>query len=309
MPSYCSLQTARRQLVVQSTTVTDDDLLASLIPEASQRVEDICGQNFDERLWTQGYSGEVGKYNPILNLEGWPWIVINTVTNGDGSALSASQYNILPIGSAYPKTGIRLATGNYWIAPNQSTTTCPNVPPLMNVGYAVDAIQVSGLIGFHRQYLSAWKNTGLTVSGAHTAGTTTLTLSATAANIFDVGDVLKVTTAAGLTEYLRVSGPVASSTQAGGFSTTTPTVERGYNNSTALALAGGEIIYRWAIEPLIARATAEVCAAMYKDRENPTGEKMAVPDMGAVLIPVDTPLKTIKKLGYPYWNHHRGQTR
>ncbi len=296
MPSYCTLQGARTQLMVRSGTTTDDQKLADLIEVCSQSIRDYCGRDFNEIAATLYFNGQVGKWNPTLSLKKDDLISVSTLLNGEGSTIAAANYVLLPRGE-YPKKGIRLTAGNYWLAPNDSGTTCPTYPPLMDEAYAEDAIAVTGLWGFNRQYSSAWKSSTLTVSGAHNASTTTLNLSAAAAALIDVGNVLKIGT-----EYLLVTGPVVSTSAA-----TALTVTRGYNGSTAAAMAGGETIYVWQMESVIELATRMTVASMYQQRSNAAGDRVTNDPIGGASIGVDIPAKAKKLLGYPYYNHWTGR--
>lgn len=300
--AYCTLQQARWQMETNQTV--DDRKMADLLRDATQAVDDETGYNFVERYDTHGFDGRTGYTNPLLYLMDWPLISVDSFLNGDGSAILAANYTLLPVGR-YPKTEIRLTSGNYYTAPNVSW------PYMLHENYAIDAIQVSGRWAMNRLGPSAWKSTGLTVSGAHTAATTTLTMSGQGGSVIDVGSVLKIAIADGSIEYLEVTGPVGSSSVSGGvpsFATTAPTVERGVNGSTALALAGGETIYVYQVERTIAWACAEIACAAYRSRDNATGSAFNPGGFGTITT-LDIPDKVLVKLVHPYWSYQRGRSR
>lgn len=300
MPYYCTLQGARRQLSVDDTTETaGDPITADYIPLASQAIEDYCGRHFDERIDTRYFNGQVGKWNPILSLQGQDLISVDTLLNGDGSAIASGNYTLLPRGG-YPKHQIRVAVGTYWLAANQ-TATCPDPAPMLNEGYAVDAISVTGKWGFNRKGSGAWRNTGLSLSGAINDSTTTITLSGTIGTAFDVGSVLKIGS-----EYMPVTGDIDNSTETG-FSATQAIVERGYNGSTAAAHSDGDPVYVWQMEYVIELAARMAVAAFYVGRNNATGDRVVADGIGAISIPVDLPAKIKGMLGYPYYSHYRGR--
>lgn len=291
--SYTTLQAARRQLAVDLTV--DNAILADYLPLATQAIEDLTGHWFEPHIATFGFDGEVG--NATLNLRDRPLLESTALLNGNGASVDTANYTLLPVGQ-YPKERVRLNRGYYWLAPSQTSVLCA---PLVDAAYAEDAIQLTGIWGFHRNYASAWRDTGLTVSGAHTAATETLTTSASVSTQFDIGNMLKIVNAStgALIEFLNVSGLTTPATSVA-------TVERAYNGSTATALTGGEKIYVWKMEPLIEWAAREVVSAAYVSRQNATGEQANVGGFGSVTI-TDIPRKVRGKLYQsPYFSHYRG---
>lgn len=305
MPSYTTLQQVRKQRGVLNSTSADQDL-ADLIIAASQMVEDICGYNFDCRIFEQTFNGEVGAINPTLSLDNWPLLEATTVLNGNGDELTSDQYVLLPKGHTYPKTHIRLAEGYYWLAPNSApgSATAPAYSPLLDVAYAEDALSITGKWGFHRNYGSAWKRSTLVV-GTGGIDNTSTTLPITGSNFaydvfprIDVGHVIRIDT-----EYLLVTGPVEN-TQAA----TALTVERAYNGSQAAAHTAATVIDVWSVEPVIELATRETVVAAYGARSNPSGETLEAPG-GYRIVTVDVPKRVLDKLVWPYFNPARGQPR
>lgn len=297
--AYCTLQQARRQLETNMTA--DNQILADLLRDASQSLDDETGYWFEERYETHGFDGRTGYLNPLLNLQDYPLISVDSFLNGDGTAIAGANFTLLPIGR-YPKTQVRLNTGNWFVPPN-------TWPYLLHENFAIDALQITGRWSLNRLGPNAWKDTGLTVSGSHSAAVLTLTMSAQGASIIDVGSTLKIAIASGAIEYLYVTGPVGASSASNNvpdFATNTPTVERGVNGSMALALAGGEKIYVYQIERTIAWACAEVVAAAYKSRDNAAGSAFNPGGFGTITI-ADLPDKVLEKLTYPYWSYQRGR--
>ncbi len=310
MPSYCTLQGARRQLEVQneSQDVDQDIDLFFYMLTAAASIDDWTGYWFDERLLQLGFSSAVGKYNPSLYLKEQPLVAVITLTNGNGDVIASANYTLLPTG-AYPKLQIRLARGYFWRGPadplgsSSNGACCPT--GLIDAAYAEDAVQIVGQWVYHRQYPRAWKRIGQVLdTGGINDSSTTLNLSAQAGTAFDVGSILRVTTGTA-TEQMLVVGPIASSTRTG-FAAAAITVERGYNGTTAIAHVAGDVLDVWQPEPMIVNIAEMAAAALYKGRGNATGDTQVVAEFGTMVIPVDLPAK-IKSFLVPYRSWRRGR--
>lgn len=298
--AYCGLQDARQQATVEVGRLQDDDLMMQLIFEASQIVSDYCGQPFEEKIDTYGFSGEIGSTAATLRLNERPLISVNTLTNGDGSAVAASAYDLLPRGTVYPKDAIRMTPGNNWSTPTQN-------PPcgfgaLPDVAYAEDAILVNGIWSFNRKGPAAWFDTGLTLSVGIAANALQMTLSAVPGLRFDVGAMLRLDS-----EYFQVTGPVASSAEATGLTSATLDVDSGYNGSTSVAHLAGAKVYVYRVESTVRRATAIAAAWLYDGRLNSSGPTMSAPGYGQTDISVRLSPRAAQLLSYPYFNHWYGQ--
>lgn len=304
--AYATLQQTRAQMTV-GTNATDDTLIAGFLPEATQIIDDYCGQPFVDTIADYWFNGEVGSQNPTLDLTSRPLISTSAVYNGDGSLIDPSKYELLPKGSVYPKTAIRLLMGNGWVSAYTSGTYQPSLPssyygPLANRNYAVDAIRVSGTWGFNRRTPNAWRDTGLTLASNATSSTDTLSISGSPAGKLDVGSIIRIGT-----EQMSISGPVSASTKTSGFTSTSPTVNRGENGTTAAAHTSGDAIYAYIVEPVIARACAMLSAWLYETQLDASANSFSVQEFGGVTITVDLPPRVKKLLAYPYYNWHWGR--
>jgi hypothetical protein len=309
MPSYCTLQGARRQLEVQTETQdvdADTDLFFYMLTAAAA-IDDYCGYPFDERLDQYGFNGNVGKYNPVLSLRDRPLVAVSSLVNGNGDVIDPANYTLLPI-SHYPKTDVRLARGFYWRGPSDPTgsTTCSPSSPLLDAAYAVDAVQISGRWVYHRQYLKAWRRITQKVGpGGIDGSATSLPLDTQVGLAFDVGSILRVTTGTA-TEQMLVTGPIANSSRSG-FAASTITVERAYNGTAAIPHVATDVLDVWQSESLIVNIAEMATAALYKGRDNATGDAKIVAGFGGqMVIPVDLPAK-IKGFLVPYrsWRYGR----
>lgn len=297
MPYYCTLSVVKRQLSADSDIVdSEDDELFYYIDAASAAVEEYCGQNFDIRIMSQAFNGEIGKYEPKLYLDAQPLLSLTTILNGDSSVIASTNYDLLPK-FKYPKEYVRLAQGTYWLAPNSSSDgTCSTPSP--NRSYAEDAIELTGEWGYVPQYARAWRTITPTVSGAHNATTTTLNISAAAGvNNIDAGTVLKIGS-----EQMVVTAPLSTIATA-----TALTVERGYNGTTAAALTGGEAITVFRVDRVVELATAMTASALYQARNNASGETIQGLGVTTVVAPKIPPKNARALLQEPYKNWKRGQ--
>jgi len=290
MPYYTTHSAIRAQL---NTDLTDDDaLLFRLSQIAARRVVEYCGQNFDEQWATYGFSAQVGRGEALLYLEQRPLLEATAITNGDGSAVTSAQFDALPK-YTYPKYGIRLKQGLYWLT--ESGTPC--LPYSMD--YAEDAITIAGKWGYVPHWGSAWRTTTLTLGAAATSSATSLTLNASADGILDAGNVIRISN--GTTyEQMAITAPYTGLT-------TTITVERAVNGTTALSFAGTEAVQVFVMDELIKHATTLLTVSYYQSRGNPTGVLVSGAGGIEVRFASDMPDKVKMILQPPYWAWFRGQ--
>lgn len=300
MPSYATLQGCRSQL---GASVTGDDAkLAAFIEPASQAIERYCGRSFGETIATYGFTVQLGRRD--MRLLEHDLLSLTTLTNADATVIPNTGYTLFPRNRT-PKQEIILTQDYRWTpASGDLVYEDPDGIHARAYGFAYNAegadwgggygraswvregVQIAGLWGYHTEYALAWENTALTTSGSTSASATSLVLSAAAGTAIDVGDVLKIDS-----EYLLVTGPVSSTSAA-----TTLTVRRAYNGSTAAIHTTLSTIYRWLPEPLIVEATRRLVAGMYESRNNATGDRQVVAEIGAISIPSDVYVKVTRLL-------------
>lgn len=314
MPSYTTLQAVRRQ--IQADTSTESDILAGLIEVASQRIEDFCGQNFDERIRSFDFTPRLG--DATLEFNGRPLISIEALTNGDGTVIPSDGYTLYPT-SEYPKTRLVL-TPTYTFVPKPGSVAYEDTDGLYPVNfqsseylladtipyamraYIRDGVTISGKWGFNRQQATAFVNTGLTLNANVVANTASLTTNSAPNKKIDVGSVLRIDD-----EYYLVTGDVDDSTSAG-FTATTLEVIAAYNGSTSAAHDAGAEVYVARVEPTIALATRQLAAALYVARNNPAGDALFTQG-GSIPAPFALPRFIKDQLMPPLYNHHYGQAR
>lgn len=107
LTDYCTLAQVRKYTDFKSASNTDDDaLIEQLITAASKRIDTYTGRTFTEATETR-------KFDAVRDTEGqrlWmddDLLAVTSITNGDGTAIVASDYVLEPANEA-PKYAIKL---------------------------------------------------------------------------------------------------------------------------------------------------------------------------------------------------------
>ncbi len=245
-----------------SSAAADDAVIEDILEAASRYIDAETGRTFYPRVETRYYSvPDKTETNDTRAL--WlddDLLSVITLTNGDGTALTTSDYHLLPR-NASPKYAVRLKD------------TSSEVWETDSGGEPDYVISLLGLWGYHARYdLRGWA-TGSTINegATFTAGDTTLTVASGAP--FAVGDLIKIEN-----ELLYVSG----------VSSNDLTVARGQNGSTAAAHADGTAVTIWRTMEEIRQACLEIAANAYSRRwgANQSGQSVATPE-GLIIGPQD----------------------
>lgn len=220
---YTTLTSVKRQKgIPQGSTdpllpSTDDDRLQEALEWASGWITDqtfgrVFVPVYDSRYYRRddvyypGYDSSDG----LLQL-GADLLAVDTLTNGDGTAIAGTQYELLPL-NRWPKQeiGLRYGGGAAWNFDHRGSTGT-----------------VTGFWGYHDDYPRAWKTAGSLV-GTLNADDTAAIVSTYAP--YEVGDYLRLTSS-GTQELVQVTaiGTVTGSLMG------TLTLERGVNGTTGAA--------------------------------------------------------------------------
>jgi hypothetical protein len=263
MNIYATLTDARRHLDLSSAQTGDDDLLLALLGAASRLIEAYAGRRFYPVRQTVTYSYD----DPALLLLHDDLLALNSLTNGDGSALSASVYHLHPAGAAVKSSVLLDRT--------QAVFTHDGDP--------VDAITVDGTWGFHPDWGNAWASSGDSVQdNPLSSSATALTVSDADApestgygQRFAVGQLIRIDS-----EYLHV---LAVNT-----STNTLTVARGVNGTTAASHTQGTTIDRYCPPEDIRQVCLRVAMWLYKQQD--AGFAVAAGSLrGQMIVPAALP--------------------
>ncbi len=259
---YCTLEDFRAaKMPKESALVTgtgDGTVIRDMIREVSGIINGIAGRQFTPTIATRYFDAVLDVSGNDLRLDK-DLLSITTVTNGDTIAVTSGQRTTVPK-NLTPYNRIRLlsSAGISW-----TYATDPE-----------DAISIAGIWGYHDDYANAWES--LTTLGAAITSTsaTSATLAAAAGN---PGELWMIDS-----EFLYLSART----------TTTATVVRGVNGSTAATHLISAPVYRWQLTsnqgaaqfiPGLCKAGAII---KYAIRENPQIESFSV-DNHVISVPKD----------------------
>jgi hypothetical protein len=270
---YATLADARRRLDLSSTQTDDDDLLLALLGAASRLIDAATGRHFYPERQTFAYTVD----DPALLLLRDDLLTLHTLTNGDGSTLSASVYHLHP-----PEV------------PVKSTVILDRTQAVFtHDGDPVDAITVEATWGFHPAWAAAWADSGDSVqNNPLSSSATALTVSdADAPELtgygqrFAVGQLLQIES-----EYLHV---LAVNT-----STNTLTVARGVNGTTAASHVQGTAISIYRPPEDIRQVCLRVATWLYKQQD--AGFAVSAGSLrGQMIVPAALPDDVLQVLA-PY---------
>lgn len=109
--SYATAVQVKEYLGI-SGTVVDDNLLDDLIERAEGLIDAYTGRSFEATTATK-YFGEGDMDGQDLPLYGHDLLAVTTLTNGDGTEITSSEYRLFPRNDS-PKWIIRLDSGKSW---------------------------------------------------------------------------------------------------------------------------------------------------------------------------------------------------
>lgn len=102
---YATLTEYKNYERISSTDATDDSVIEDIIEAASRLIDTYTGRTFYARTETHYYNAPDGEYDLWINDD--DLLTITTLTNGDGTTISASDYKLLPLNKS-PKYQIYL---------------------------------------------------------------------------------------------------------------------------------------------------------------------------------------------------------
>lgn len=234
-----------RSSYLKAIATTDDPEILRVIREVSDLIDTAAGRrHFVPRIETRyfDYGRQTDQARLLLDDD---LLAVTTLTNGDTTVIASSKYVFMPRNETpYWALDLLASQGIVWT-------------------YTVDperAISIDGIWGYRRNYADAWES--LTTLGADLSNVAT---SATlAAGIGNPGELWKIDS-----EYLYLSARV----------TTTATIVRGVNGSTAVSHLNGASISRWIVDRRISGLCITAAAAFTRIREqsmNPTPEILVI---------------------------------
>lgn len=258
---YCTLEDLRGQKMPAETSLVagsgEGTFLLGLIREVSGIINGIARREFAPTVATRYFHAtqQVDGADLLLDKD---LLAITTVTNGDAVAVASNERTTRPKNET-PYWVIRLlqSSSKMW-----TYNTDPD-----------DAISVAGVWGYHDDYANAWEALTTLAANSNTSATS-LTLAAAVGN---PGELWQIDS-----EFLYLSART----------TTTATVVRGVNGSTAATHANGATVSRWRLQSchgggqFIPALCRNAVAIKFAVRENPQIESITV-DNHVVSVPKD----------------------
>jgi len=260
--AYATLNEFRDYAVANQAPDAGDDVVIDKILNATSRyIDGKTARVFYPRIETRYYSVPNSR-NLWLEED---LLAVITFLNGEGTAILAADYNLLPR-NAYPKYAVRLT---------DSTNVYFQVDDDSNSEYV---IALTGMWGYHELYTTrAWKLiTTLNEIGVLNATDVTFTLTSAADIDATGGQIIKIDN-----ELMAVKSKA-------GVDLTV--VARGENGSTAATHAIGSSVYLWQPQVDIVEACLEIANTVYKRRTGENEASSSVLTSGGVIVtPRDIP--------------------
>lgn len=246
-----------------ATETTDDSVINEIIEGVSRYIDDETARTFYPRVQSRVFDvPRRTQDDRVLWLDD-DLLEIISVTNGDSSTVSASDYNEYPF-NEYPKG---------WLKFKQSVSTIWEVD---SSGNTEGVVAVNAFWGMHRNYLvRAWTTGGTLDDAAFSSSDTTLAVQTGEGTNFAEDTLIKVDD-----EIMRITD----------VSSDNLTVVRGENGSTATAHDDDTTIYIWTVQHDIRTAAIQIATNFYQRRygENVTGD-VRITAAGVVISPRDVP--------------------
>lgn len=242
-----------------ATSTVDDRVIDALLSAASRHIDRKTSRRFYPRIEAQLYDipddDDLMLFDDLLSL--------TTLTNGNGTVISASDYIL-----ATPRNG-----APYYMVSLRDTASVGW--ELTSASSAQQAVSVLGVWGYRHHYATDGWEAVTTISAAIT-DTTSAGVTMTSTGGVSAGDIVKVDNE--IVHILTVSSGTAA------------TISRGDNGSTAATHLNGATVYRWAVEPDINIACLQIAHAAYQRRFGENVSSVAtVTGAGVVITPQDVP--------------------
>jgi hypothetical protein len=257
---YKAYRVARGQTA--SVDVTDDIQIDNILNAASRWIDKFTGHYFYPRMETRYYDLPEARRLWL----GSDLLEVTTITNGDGTAISSSDY-VLENRNATPYFAIKLKDNvdTFWQVDSES-------------GHE-QIITVLGTWGYHDDYSRAWVQAG-TLAAQMAAGAASATL--TAGHTVETGEIVKIDS--------EIMQGVISSTD-----TFTPT-RRGDNGTTDALHVIASVVYTWDVMAVIKDACLQIATNYYQRRTGQGQMAAQVTAAGVVLTPQDIPQGVVQLL-------------
>lgn len=242
---------------------TGDSVINEIVEGVSRYIDDETARTFYPRVQSRVFDAPRGtRDDRVLWLDD-DLLEVISVTNGDDSTVSSSDYNLFPYND-YPK---------YQAKFKQSVSTIWEVD---SSGNTEGVIAVNAFWGMHRDYLNrAWTTGGTIDDASFTASKTTVAVQSDEGVNFATDLLIKVDD-----EIMRITGTDADNL----------TVVRGENGSTAATHDDDSTVYIWNVQHDIRTAAIQITTNFHQRRYGQNVSGVAtITAAGVVISPRDVP--------------------
>jgi hypothetical protein len=276
MPFYCDYITVadyRTTYQGSATTATGQDALILQTIKAVAREIEAGSRWYYPRIETRYFDGEGGRQ---IDFDTWDLMELTTFANGDGTAISGTDYDLLPYyGPPYFAVRTKATSGIVYLPDS--------------TGNYARALGITGVGGFVKDYASCWV-AQVSQTGVISASATALTSLTTGE--LQAGQLLKL---GSTNDYAYVSAAA----------TTTATIIRGVNGSTGISHGATDAIYVFNAGDELTYLVKTAVQAFSRLKDNPMGEMVVIPGVGRFNTPSDVRgwiSREIAQMGYaqPY---------
>lgn len=264
--NYITLSELKRYL---NMNVTDDDeLLNDLIAVSTRKIIDYCKRHFDIIKDTRYYDIPYNKRGIFFDYD---LLVLETLTNGDGTTISSDDYFLDNV-NFYPKYRVRLRPSS---SVNWKTDD--------NSDYE-QVISVTGLWGYHENYDSAWL-TSATIASDLSDSATEITVSDVSE--FEIGNLIRLGDSTDY-EFCLITGIDTDSDKL--------TVNRAKNGTDASAFVTGKSVSIYQIMDNVKLASLKLVSLWYRQKDTDSDSAIEIIERGYKLIPESMPKQVIQLL-------------
>lgn len=252
---YSTVTDVKNSCAPDTSSTTDDAIILSMVREASRIINDKTRRWFSPVVKTINHDALKDIADGVLLVLEKDCLSITSITNGDATTVSASEYVTEPRNDT-PYWAIRLknSSSKYW-----TYSTDPE-----------NAIAVAAIWGYHDNYTDAWVAAGTIADGAGINASVT-TYTASANHGIKAGNLLKIES-----EFLYASA----------VSSNTITVVRGVNGSTAATHATATAVSVWTPDYALSELCKKAAVFLYKQRSTPGTETVTI-DGETFYVPKD----------------------
>ncbi len=233
------------------SSAVDDPLILSIIRSHSAAAARMSNRQFVPQVATRIFDvppvwdRNIFSGIPRLDIND-DLLEIDTLTNGDGTVVTSSQYVTYPLNrTPIHQIALKSTQGLLW----QSTQ-----------GNKEGAISIAGVWGYHEDYTNAWQDTGATLQASLASSDTSATVQT---GLVQAGFLIRLDL-----EYLYVSAVTTGSPN------DTLTLVRAVNGSTAAAHNSDVSVQRWQTQVGLTIRTAT--AGTLRLRDNPIGDTIRI---------------------------------